>query len=178
MTSRFSGKCVSSTTFAYRCLKSGEEPHDYIVLEDLNKSGFKMANRFEKLDLAHAMLTLSKLAKFHATSLVYKEKIGYGKQLSRVPFTEETAKQFHHTTLAKTVHMIAAIKKIGFEPEIVEKCEKWIEMDPVEIFHLSSPTGVFDTIVHGDCWMNNIMYKYNEKNEVEDVLLVSRNSRK
>lgn len=137
-----------------------------------------MANRFEKLDLEHALITLSKLAKFHATSLVYKQKIGYGKQLTRVPFTEELAKQFHPLTVAKTAHMIAAIKKMGFETQIVEKCEKWMETDPVEIFRLLSPTGVFDTIVHGDCWMNNMMYKYNEKNEVEDVLLVSRNSKK
>lgn len=46
-----------------------------MVLEDLNVSGFKMANRFEKLDLDHVLLTLNKLAKFHATSLVYKEKV-------------------------------------------------------------------------------------------------------
>lgn len=58
-----------------RCWKAAEEPHDYMVLEDLNKSGFKMANRFEKLDHDHAMKTLAKLAKFHATSLVFKEKV-------------------------------------------------------------------------------------------------------
>lgn len=46
-----------------------------MVLEDLNKSGFKMANRFEKLDHDHAMKTLANLAKFHATSLVFKEKV-------------------------------------------------------------------------------------------------------
>lgn len=46
-----------------------------MVLEDLNKSGFKMCNRFEKLDLDHALLTLSKLAKLHASSVVFKEKV-------------------------------------------------------------------------------------------------------
>lgn len=34
-----------------------------------------MANRFNKLDHEHALLTLSKLAKFHATSVVFKEKV-------------------------------------------------------------------------------------------------------
>lgn len=63
------------TEFAPKCFKAAEKPHDLMVLEDLNASGYKMANRFEKLDLEHAMITLAKLAKFHATSLVFSQKV-------------------------------------------------------------------------------------------------------
>lgn len=57
------------------CLKATEKPHELIVFEDLKTSGYKMADRFEKLDLNHGLLTLSKLAKFHAAAAC-KEKVG------------------------------------------------------------------------------------------------------
>lgn len=81
--------------------------------------------------------------------------------------------QFHALSVAKTAHMITLIKTMGFDPEIVAKCEKWLEIDPVEICRLTSPTGVFDTVVHADCWLNNMMYKYNANNEIEDIRFVS-----
>lgn len=81
--------------------------------------------------------------------------------------------QFWNLSLAKIKHVLAVIKTLDFAPEVYEACEKWLEMDPLEICHLTSSKGLhFATIVHGDSWMNNIMYKYNDKNELEDVQLV------
>jgi Ecdysteroid kinase-like family len=41
------------------------------VLEDLAFSGYKMGSRMVGVDMAHSQLVMQKLAKFHATSVVY-----------------------------------------------------------------------------------------------------------
>lgn len=100
-------------------------------------------------------------------------QIGYGKQLSRTLFEEKLVAQYHPLMNAKVAHVISAVKSLGFGPEIIEKCEKWLEADPMDICRLTAPSGSFATIAHGDCWMNNILYKYNENGQVEDLLFVS-----
>lgn len=137
-----------------------------------------MANRFEKLDLQHAMLTLAKLAKFHATSVAFKEKVGsFGKQVSRVIVTEELMKQFQPLSLPKIASCIEVIKSLDLGAEIVGKCEKWLTADPVNFVRLTDPnmmpSDFFKTVVHADSWMNNIMFKYDSSANVDDVLLVS-----
>lgn len=51
------------------------QPIDVMVLSDLKLEGYAMEDRFERLGLEHAKLTLSKLAKFHAAGLLYKERV-------------------------------------------------------------------------------------------------------
>lgn len=41
----------------------------------MNVSGFKMANRLDGLDLDHVKLVMTKLAKFHAASALFYEKV-------------------------------------------------------------------------------------------------------
>lgn len=54
-----------------------DQPHDLLVFSDLKQGGYIMEDRFERLSLEHARLTLSKLAKFHASGLLYKERVRY-----------------------------------------------------------------------------------------------------
>lgn len=64
--------------YRVRCFASLSEPVDVLVLSDLKVDGYVMADRFERLDLEHARLTLSKLAKFHAAGVLYRERVCVG----------------------------------------------------------------------------------------------------
>ena len=44
------------------------------MLEDLCAESFKMAERRQGLDLAHCLLTMRRLAKFHAASVVLHDQ--------------------------------------------------------------------------------------------------------
>lgn len=94
--------------------------------------------------------------------------------MSRKPFPEDLITQFHHLSLAKTNHVLAVIKTLNFGPEIVAECEKWLVADPLELIKITDPSLVgFPSFVHGDCWMNNMLFKYNSNGQVEDVQFVS-----
>lgn len=62
-----------------RCYVGTRNPGDLILMEDLNLGGYKAANRLVGLDYDHVKLTIAKLAKFHAASVVYVEKVRLSK---------------------------------------------------------------------------------------------------
>lgn len=47
----------------------------YLVIQDLAPLGYRMADRQSGLDLAHCILALRGLAKFHASSVALCEKV-------------------------------------------------------------------------------------------------------
>jgi hypothetical protein len=53
--------------YIYSCPKT-------IVLEDLCTEGFKMAERRQGLDLAHCLLIMRRVARFHAASVVLHDQ--------------------------------------------------------------------------------------------------------
>jgi len=48
-----------------------------LVIEDLTFLGFRMADRLSGLDLAHSILALQGLARFHAASVAICEKVNH-----------------------------------------------------------------------------------------------------
>jgi hypothetical protein len=56
-------------------VKFETEPYEIIVLDDLSGFGYVLKDRKVGIDLEHAKLVLSKLAKFHAASAIQYEKV-------------------------------------------------------------------------------------------------------
>lgn len=52
-----------------------EGDQEIIVMSDLKAEGYQMQDRFKGLDMEHVQKTLTKIAKFHASSVLYKEKV-------------------------------------------------------------------------------------------------------
>lgn len=46
-----------------------------LVLSDLKVEGYAMEDRFERLNIEQAKLTLSKVAKLHASGVIYAERV-------------------------------------------------------------------------------------------------------
>lgn len=61
--------------FGPQSIKFETDPFDIIVLDDLKAGKYEMMNRKIGLDLAHAKILLSKLAKFHAISAVSNQLV-------------------------------------------------------------------------------------------------------
>lgn len=65
-----------AVNFAPKCIKFETDPYEILVLDDLSKHGYVMADRKGGVDLALARMSLNKLAKFHTASAVRFEKVG------------------------------------------------------------------------------------------------------
>lgn len=61
--------------FGPKCLSVGSSPLDYIIMEDLSVDNYRCEDRRTGLDLKHCEILMEKLAKFHASSAVFHEKV-------------------------------------------------------------------------------------------------------
>jgi len=60
-----------------KCLYVQKENPMFLVIEDLAPLGFRMACRMSGLDLAHSVLAIRGLARFHAASVAICEKVNH-----------------------------------------------------------------------------------------------------
>ncbi|XP_012228832.1 uncharacterized protein [Linepithema humile] len=146
----------------------------FIVIEDLTPLGFRMADRLAGLDLDHCLLAIRGLAKFHASSVAVCEQDPSQKQTyRRGMFSHE-----HPTEMRAFFYM--AIKTLADEitkwPEVsryAEKISKFTEHIYRVGAEISKPSeDEFNVINHGDCWVNNMLFKYDNGGKPIDHIFV------
>ncbi|KAG5675463.1 hypothetical protein PVAND_005365 [Polypedilum vanderplanki] len=163
--------------FGPKCLKVATEPYEVVVLDDLKAEGFQMLNRKLGVDVDQAKLVLSKLAKFHAASCIRYQKDGeISKQLDRKAtlqlFTKDSP--FYEGYFK----MIREFRSVISEIKGFEKIHKVVSTWDPEVminsfFEATKPfKNGFKILNHGDDWLNNIMFKINDKGITEDVKLL------
>ncbi|XP_069690924.1 uncharacterized protein [Periplaneta americana] len=138
-----------------------------IVLEDLNKKGFKMAERTTGLDMEHCLLVMRTLARFHAASIALKDRIP---ELLEPFMSEElldaTETQFKDAFPSMYTSVAKEVKNFP------ENGERYYN----KILNLAPDSAVryvegrrrdendFNVLTHGDLWINNMMFGYSKDN--------------
>lgn len=146
-----------------------------IIFEDLIEKNYKMANRTNGLDLAHAKMIIKKLAKMHLISLIYNQENNH-----------ELEKFFNRGMFCRQANGINSYFETNFD-YLIKEIERWNpgweyyvkKLNKMKKNLIENARKVFDpcdtdfnVLVHGDLWINNIMYKYNDNNIPEDVIMV------
>lgn len=144
------GSCVSS---------------EFLIMADIKKTGFKLWPKEVPMTSDHIALVFKEYAKFHSLGMIMKEK--------RPDFFQK----IHDTT--KTIYSQEDLSK--FEPFSKAMCNKLssaVQSDPKakevvdnklipklnQYYQLyETETKYKITIVHGDCWCNNMMFRYEVK---------------
>ncbi|XP_014275092.1 uncharacterized protein [Halyomorpha halys] len=134
-----------------------------ILLEDLKVSGYSCVPRQESLDLDHAILALRGLGRYHGMAKVLEQR-GIISNDNKPNGLFNDLKLIRCIPYAGILNVSKVMKKswgpdwedtskklnIPFEPF----AEKWRSMGQV-------PTDTeFIVLNHGDCWSNNMMFKY------------------
>ncbi|XP_017052324.1 uncharacterized protein LOC108095670 [Drosophila ficusphila] len=144
----------------------------YVLLEDLKPRGFKNVDRLKGLDQAHAENVLIKLAQWHAASAVRVDLKGPYDEKYRHGFfkSEEIIDAFCNRSAKNLLKYIDQYK--GHEAYL--KDLEIISEKLTEAVHdLKEPKlDEFNALNHGDGWSNNIMFQYNDRNEISDTYFV------
>ncbi|XP_046749904.1 uncharacterized protein LOC124413400 [Diprion similis] len=148
------------------CLYHQYEKPTHVVIEDLAPKGFTMADRENGLDLDHCLVAIRNLARFHAASVALLEKdpdalATYNKGLYR---KNQTPLLINY--LKGCVRSLANVTSDWRElsPRISEKILKLSDV----VFDKGCEAvqfrkDEFTVLNHGDLWINNILFVYDER---------------
>lgn len=145
-----------------------------LVLEDLAEKRFLMADRKVGLDLDHLKLGLIKLAQFHAASMVLLREEPSLSDRYDVGMLSRGTSAFHDFLGSNMDALIAEVSTWqGFKvfgaklkelrSEVFEKANRVFDNEP----------GDLKALIHGDIWVNNLMFQYEKNGLPKDVILVS-----
>lgn len=160
--------------FAPKCHYIMDKPSKVFVMEDLKDSGLIVLDRQAGLDLEHCKLVVTKLAKFHASSMIIAQNnpelmksFDFG-LINKNTKVGEILPPYFTAGLATLIEeaqswpnfesIVGKLKKI--QVNLTERSIKCIDQD-----------SSFKVLNHGDLWTNNFMIKYENKMPV-DVLFV------
>ncbi|KAK7872616.1 hypothetical protein R5R35_001953 [Gryllus longicercus] len=146
---------------------------DILVFEDLRDQGFKMVSRQCGMDLEHCLMLMKALGLFHAMSLVIHEEDPASVVYEESFYTEATRSDFEFF-MPKSLNSLAEHVDgwQGFEhyADKLREFGKTIFGVMMNIFAETEER--FKVLNHGDCWVNNTLFKYSESGEPVDIRFV------
>ena len=149
----------------------------YCIMEDLRPAGYKMADKFQGLNWQQVSLTMSALAKLHATTYYYirqeGEKVFHTNDirpyLLHFPWNAKGMDpKYYKDTISMYLPMVDIMKQ--HNEQLGLKLKNLVPQ------FLSLFTGIFDktdkeyfpVICHGDLWLNNILFKATNYGNIDD----------
>ncbi|KMQ94400.1 hypothetical protein RF55_5454 [Lasius niger] len=148
-----------------------------LVMENLTERGFVMKDRQKGLSMEHCLLVIEQLAKLHAGSVALHEKepkliesfksggiISVNCPESFMRLLEvsllNVSKAIQGWTDQKYAHIATKLDKLV--KTFRDRCADVYKYEPNE----------FCVLNHGDCWINNIMFRESDDGKLSDVLMV------
>lgn len=154
-----------------------------IVLEDLSLKNYVGTPKNTFFDLNHCKTALDTLAKFHSSSVLYEAhkseelkstyslRETYPQMFQEMIFSKETnlAKTWFNCSMKGILQLTQLIpenhiSKKQFEESLIEFVEG---IDNI----VDTLTQYKSTILHGDVWINNFLFKYENEVPIQAILL-------
>ncbi|XP_018566832.1 uncharacterized protein LOC108907577 [Anoplophora glabripennis] len=156
-----------------KCLATTSEDNSVkLVLENLKYQGFVMHDKKKVVEKEKFEFIFKLYGRFHGMSFSYKAL--YPEEFSELVkgfygifelfFGKEESGDFHKYTHGRCLEHLQP----GVEDAVIEKYEHYVD-DGQRIFMDSLANGKYSTIIHGDCWSNNMMFKYDDAGKLIDV---------
>lgn len=144
---------------------SMEEMHETVVMENLKAKGYIMKSRREPLDYTHIKYVITHYAKFHALSFALRdqhpEKFEEIAKNTQTNFFDGTNRESMQEAMSTTC--TRAIKCFTDDNEKELKLLRYLEEYSYDVLEYSckgSKAGKYGVIIHGDSWINNMLFRY------------------
>ncbi|EDV93533.1 uncharacterized protein LOC6564207 [Drosophila grimshawi] len=152
------------------CYYTTESPEPFIILEDMQLSGFENFERGRLLNLDYVLPSVEKLAKLHACSAVIaKENPEVLEFFNEAPISRNPDRRdflsFFPVNIRCVAEEIAHWK--GFE-EITEKMFKLAENVLQSSIKMYEQEPIFSVFNMADIWINNLMFHVNNETKEPD----------
>lgn len=148
------------------CIYSSiKKSNEVMILKDMELDGFVTDNklaRYEDLTFDQVSSVLSELAKFHALSFVFEKKdrdafdqtiLGFEDILFQNNFLNKSKlRNYFYESYEMSVNLVSDF-------EVKKKLEE-IRDNILEILQMYAKSGKTNVMCHGDCWINNMLFKY------------------
>lgn len=150
-----------------------DREYSAIILEDLSLKAFTIADKSKGLDEKHCVLTIQKLAKLHAASMVLNEKEPTIFKPFGVGMINRNIKLLHEyfqsciDIAADEIRQWKGYEK--YEMKLRNLKSNLIEK-ACSVFDFNEEKDTF-VFLHGDLWTTNIMFKYEEGTPVDATLV-------
>ncbi|KAJ8925787.1 hypothetical protein NQ315_009637 [Exocentrus adspersus] len=160
----------------YRIISDEKLFVEIVILEDLKKRGYVLYDRKKPLDLDHLKLVLREYGNFHAISFAFrhKKKEDFKKLVSNfddvmIDIIDGSLAPMLRNTFQKVCGTLKEIDR----PELYEICNdilvKGAGEAMKELLKVKEPQSA---ILHGDCWNNNFLYKYEQTGTPTEVAIL------
>ncbi|XP_055637740.1 uncharacterized protein LOC129776235 [Toxorhynchites rutilus septentrionalis] len=151
---------------------------DLVILEDLRVRRFSMPNRQRGLGMEQMKVTLVELAKYHAVSLAYREQhpTEFKKLISKISegifakANTEWYKNYYGILTKNAIQMVT--QTVPGKAEYADKLKAFVKNFFGNMVDLVNKDTKLSVICHGDCWTNNILYKYDDKGSICETYFV------
>lgn len=140
-----------------------------------------MLDRLEGLNEDATLLVLERIAKFHASSVAYRERIGeFAASVQGKYIKEDQHEAMFRNYIEPKVKILAeTVKEWGLGEKMSKLVGRWNEVMSRECLATTDPDRApndFHVLCHGDLWLNNLMFKIDkelDKKKVSEVMLVT-----
>lgn len=133
-----------------------------LVLHDMKSLGYIMWDRTKPMDENHVALILQEYGKFHGTSFALKDqkRDEFNKISSEVHNAFVTQIDMALPAYVENIEHSLTLFDSEKDRKIVEELKEFKKILKDFVVSLFFHKDDFSVFVHGDCWCNNMMFKY------------------
>lgn len=155
-----------------------------VVLEDLKNSGFIMADRHEQLDFDHCKRYFTVSGKLHAVGVALLKKYPelsttFPSAHDKLQKNEEKSKVMWRTIVVGLRCLVNSVEALNLKDyrtyiDIIKELLKsdGEKFQKLAINSMTLQNDHFKSLIHGDCWTTNMMFKYDEMRNPVDIRLL------